>query len=90
MLRGDRSLPMSCAVLAMDLSQGVVTTRRAVIETSDSTLNMDGRLNLNDEVLNLRLTVNPRGVRRKMSNFNVHHRGEKLHQRHLPTRALRI
>jgi hypothetical protein len=33
---------------------------------------------------------NPRGVKRKMSNFNVRHRGEKLHQRHLPTPALRI
>jgi hypothetical protein len=31
-----------------------------------------------------------RGVKRKMSNFNVRHRGEKLHQRHLPTPALRI
>jgi hypothetical protein len=33
---------------------------------------------------------NPRGVKRKMSNFNVRHRGEKLHQWHLPTPALRI
>jgi hypothetical protein len=33
---------------------------------------------------------NPRGVKRKMSNFNVRHRGEKLHQRHLPTPTLRI
>jgi hypothetical protein len=33
---------------------------------------------------------NPRGVKRKMSDFNVRHRGEKLHQRHLPTPALRI
>jgi hypothetical protein len=33
---------------------------------------------------------NPRGVKRKMSNFNVRHRGELLHRRHQPTPALRI
>jgi hypothetical protein len=34
--------------------------------------------------------MTPRGVKRKMSNFNVRHRGELLHQRHQPTPALRI
>jgi hypothetical protein len=34
--------------------------------------------------------LNPRGVKRKMSGFNVRHRGEKLHQRHLPTSVLNI
>jgi hypothetical protein len=34
--------------------------------------------------------LNPRGVKRKMSNFNVRHRGELLRQRHQPTPALRI
>jgi hypothetical protein len=34
--------------------------------------------------------ANPRGVKRKMSNFNVRHRGEPLHQRHAPTPELRI
>ena len=29
---------------------------------------------------------NPRGVRRKMSSFNVRHRGERLHQPHQPHR----
>ncbi len=33
---------------------------------------------------------NPRGVKRKMSNFHVRHRGELLHQRHQPTPVLRI
>jgi hypothetical protein len=33
---------------------------------------------------------NPRGVKRKMSNFNVRHRGEQLHRRHQPTPVLRI
>ena len=33
---------------------------------------------------------NPRGVKRKMSYFNVRHRGELLHQRHQPTPVLSI
>jgi hypothetical protein len=33
---------------------------------------------------------NPGGVRRKMSNFNVQHRGQLFHQHHLPTPVLRI
>ena len=42
MVRGDRPLPMNCAVIAMELSDGVMTARRAVIDTSDSTLLMNG------------------------------------------------
>ena len=33
---------------------------------------------------------NPRGVKRKMSNFNVRHRGEALHQKHQPVPVMRI
>jgi hypothetical protein len=33
---------------------------------------------------------NPRGVKPKMSNFNVRHRGEALHRRHQPRPVLRI
>jgi hypothetical protein len=34
--------------------------------------------------------LNPRGVKRKMSNFHVRHRGEPLHLRHQPTPVLII
>jgi hypothetical protein len=33
---------------------------------------------------------NPRGVKRKMSNFNVRHRGQRLHQHHQPIPVLLI
>jgi len=29
-------------------------------------------------------------IKRKLSNFNVRHRGEPLHRRHQPTPVLRI
>lgn len=60
MVRGDRALPLKCAVVAMELSDGVMTARRAVVDTSDSTLLMVGKLNLNDEALDLRVTVKPK------------------------------
>jgi hypothetical protein len=34
--------------------------------------------------------LNPRGVKRKMSNFSVRHRGARLHRRHEPTPVIRI
>jgi len=34
--------------------------------------------------------LNPRGVKRKMSNFNVRHRGELLNQKHEPRPVMRI
>jgi len=33
---------------------------------------------------------NPRGVKRKMSNFKVRRRGAELHRRHEPTPVLRV
>ena len=60
MVRGDRALPLNCAVIAMELNDGVMTARRAVVDTSDSTLLMVGNLNLNDEALDLRVTVKPK------------------------------
>jgi uncharacterized protein involved in outer membrane biogenesis len=60
MVGGDQPLPLNCAVIAMELSGGVMTARRAVVDTADSTLLMAGSVNLNDEVLNLRVTVKPK------------------------------
>jgi hypothetical protein len=34
--------------------------------------------------------LNPRGVKRKISNFSVRRRGQLLNQRHQPTPILRI
>ena len=40
--------------------------------------------------VSIRRHHNPRGVKRKMNNFNVRHRGEALHRKHQPTPVLRI
>jgi hypothetical protein len=53
------------------------------------------RTALLDEIANGRCVssrgrLNPRGVKRKMSNYNVRHRGEILHLKHQPVPVLRI
>ena len=60
MVRGDRALALSCAVVALELHNGVMITQRAVADTSDSTFIMIGRIDLNNEALDLRVTVKPK------------------------------
>jgi len=44
----------------------------------------------NGRCVSSRGRLNPRGVKRKMSNFGVRHRGARLHQVHQPRPVLRI
>jgi hypothetical protein len=37
-----------------------------------------------------RVRTNPRGVKRKMSNYKLRHRDEPLHQRHQPRPTISI
>lgn len=60
MVSGDRLLPLACALVELELSKGVMSVQRAVVDTTDSSLHMLGRIDLNDEVLDLRLTVQPK------------------------------
>jgi len=59
-VKGDDSLPLSCAVVAIDARQGVLKPRVAVFDTRDSTLSFDGSINLGSEALDLRGTVRPK------------------------------
>jgi AsmA family protein len=59
-LRGDRPLPLRCAVFDLAIDQGVATTRRAVVDNADSTVRIAGRVNLRDETIAARLRVEPK------------------------------
>lgn len=59
-VKGDDSLPLSCAVVAFDAKQGVLKPRVAVFDTADSTLAIDGSINLASEELDLRGVVHPK------------------------------
>lgn len=59
-LTGDDILPLKCAVLAAKVDGGVVQIHRGLVDTSDSQLHVDGKVDLNDESLALRVKVEPK------------------------------
>jgi uncharacterized protein involved in outer membrane biogenesis len=59
-VQGDRPLPLRCARLDLLLTQGVARPRLAVLDNSDSTVSIDGQIDLRDESLALRATVKPK------------------------------
>ena len=56
----DEPLPLRCALLDLQVKQGVVRPRRAVLDNTDSTLRLAGQVNLRDETLALQLQVKPK------------------------------
>jgi uncharacterized protein involved in outer membrane biogenesis len=60
MLQGDDALPVSCAVADLTADRGVFRTRVMVLDTTDSTLWIDGTLSLASEALDLRVVVSPK------------------------------
>jgi uncharacterized protein involved in outer membrane biogenesis len=59
-LQGDRALVLNCARVALDVNHGVLSTLRAIADTSDSVLLATGTIDLNDEQLDLRVTARPK------------------------------
>jgi len=59
-LQGDHTLALDCAVADLAVAKGLVTPRVLVLDTSDSTVWVDGSLSLASETLNLRAVVAPK------------------------------
>lgn len=74
-VRGDESLPLNCAVVAVDAKNGVVTPRVAVFDTRDSTLSVTGRVDLRNELLDLRGEVKPKDFSIAALRSPLHVRG---------------
>jgi uncharacterized protein involved in outer membrane biogenesis len=60
LVKGDEKLPMQCAVAGLKIRRGQITPEVALIETSDSTLVVDGRVSLADERLKLVFRAHPK------------------------------
>ena len=60
MIKGDDALPVSCAVADLAADHGVLRTRVMVLDTSDSTVWIDGSLSMVSEQLDLRAVVSPK------------------------------
>ena len=60
LLRGDRMLELHCARLDGSFKAGVLRPRTAVLDNRDSRIDVDGRVNLADETLDLRVVAHPK------------------------------
>lgn len=59
-VKGDNALVLDCALADLVVNTGVVRPRLLVLDTSDSTVWMDGTLSLAKETLDLRTVVAPK------------------------------
>ncbi|CAN5286769.1 hypothetical protein BH11PSE9_BH11PSE9_19210 [soil metagenome] len=60
LVKGDDALPIQCTVADLVVDQGLVRPRVLVLDTTDSTLWIDGSLSLATEALDLRVVVTPK------------------------------
>lgn len=61
-LRGDRNVQLQCAAAAFDVKDGLMTSRTIVLDTSDTVVNGEGKINLADETMDLVLSPQPKDV----------------------------
>lgn len=60
LVTSDRPLPLRCARVDLALDHGVVKPQVAVIDNADSTVNIQGQVDLRDESLALRAVARPK------------------------------
>ena len=60
LLKGDDALPVTCAVADLAADGGVLRTRVVVLDTTDSTIWIEGSLSMASEALDLRAVVSPK------------------------------
>ncbi|KQV86000.1 AsmA family protein [Pelomonas sp. Root1237] len=60
LLRGDKNLALNCARLDGNFKAGVLRPRSAVVDNRDSRIDIDGRISLADETLDLRVVARPK------------------------------
>ena len=60
LIRGDHPLPLNCARFDLQARNGVLEPRLAVIDNRDTTVRINGNVNLQNESLALRLVARPK------------------------------
>jgi len=74
-LKGDRDLPVQCALVDLNAEKGVFRPRAMVVETTDSNVWVDGSVSLRDEKLDLRAVVSPKDFSPLTLRTPVHVKG---------------
>ena len=60
LIKGDVSLPVTCAAADVAVQDGVLRSRVFVLDTPDSTAWIDGSVSLASEAIDLRMVVSPK------------------------------
>lgn len=60
LLTGDKNLPLNCARLDGRFEAGVLRPRTAIVDNRDSRIDLDGRVSLASETLDLRVVAKPK------------------------------
>ena len=74
-IKGDDSLPIQCSVVDLVAEHGRLRPRVLVLDTTDSTLWIDGSLSLATEELDLRMVVSPKDFSPLALRAPLHLRG---------------
>jgi uncharacterized protein involved in outer membrane biogenesis len=70
--------PIRCAIVNLALEQGVATTQPILIDTVDSKIFVDGKINLRDETLDIIMESRPKDVSPLSANQPIHVDGPLL------------
>jgi len=70
--------PIRCAVVNLEIEQGVATTRPVLIDTVDSKIMIDGQINLRDETLDIFIESRPKDPSLFSANQPIHVDGPLL------------
>ena len=60
LLRGDRNVTLRCAAAAFDVRQGLMSSKVIVLDTTDTVINGQGKINLANETLDIDLNPVPK------------------------------
>jgi uncharacterized protein involved in outer membrane biogenesis len=70
--------PIRCAIVNLELEQGIATARPIVIDTVDSKITVDGQINLQDETLDIFIEALPKDASPLSGNQPIHVDGPLL------------
>ena len=70
--------PIRCAIVNLELEDGVATARPILIDTVDSKITVDGRINLRDETLDIFIESRPKDLSLFSANQPIHVDGPLL------------
>lgn len=76
LVKGDKPLPVSCALADLQADKGVLKTRTFVVDTPDSAVWAEGSVSMKDEQLDMKATVSPKDFSPLALRTPVHVKGQ--------------